>query len=174
MSYPEAFWLGMDSPAEIVMALAMRSDLNSGFWHQVQIGPYRVDFLVPINATKSSLFSDAELALMAGVVVEVDGFSFHSSEEQFEADRARDRDLTARRKTVVRFSAREVFADPLGCVAEVNAVVEEIRKTRLLERIGSPFIHGMVVAAGHSTWFSEVELDEVTVVIPSYNAAIVA
>ncbi len=56
------------------------------------------------------------------VAVEVDGWEFHQSREAFERDRARDREMLARRMPVMRFTARELRADLLGVVSQVATV----------------------------------------------------
>jgi very-short-patch-repair endonuclease len=61
----------------------------------VMVGPYRVDFL----------WREAHL------VVEVDGYRYHSDRETFESDRARDRDLQGRGIDVLRFADRELAGD---------------------------------------------------------------
>jgi very-short-patch-repair endonuclease len=61
-----------------------------------RIGPYEVDFL----------WRDAKL------VVELDGYAYHSTRAAFTADRARDRYLTSRGFTVLRFADEEVEAAP--------------------------------------------------------------
>jgi very-short-patch-repair endonuclease len=55
--------------------------------------------------------------------VELDGWDFHRSREAFEHDRARDRLLLARSVPVMRFTARELRADPRSVVAQVAEVV---------------------------------------------------
>lgn len=47
------------------------------------------------------------------IVVECDGFQFHSNKEMFTSDRQRDRALQERRYEVLRFSGSEIFADPI-------------------------------------------------------------
>lgn len=121
MSYPEKFWRGMDSPAEVVLYLAIRCLYpEMTIYDQVDLGPYRVDFLIPVFDVDDPLDAIA----VPGVVVEVDGYSFHSSEDAFEADRRRDRALGLYAKSVVRFSAREVFEDPISCARSVQARIE--------------------------------------------------
>jgi very-short-patch-repair endonuclease len=61
----------------------------------VMVGPYRVDFLWRES----------------GLVVEVDGYRYHSDRETFASDRARDRDLQGRGIDVLRFADRELAAD---------------------------------------------------------------
>lgn len=71
----------------------------------VQLGPYEVDFLWPDQA----------------LVVELDGFIYHSSRHAFEADRRRDRELRRRGYTVLRFTYREVTEEPTSVVASLHA-----------------------------------------------------
>jgi very-short-patch-repair endonuclease len=61
------------------------------------IGPYEVDFAWPV----------------AGVVVEIDGWSTHGHRFAFERDRARDADLAARGHVVLRFTWRQLRDNPL-------------------------------------------------------------
>jgi len=61
-----------------------------------RIGPYEVDFL----------WRKAKL------VVELDGYAYHSDRTSFERDRRRDRELQARGYVVLRFTYREVIEEP--------------------------------------------------------------
>jgi very-short-patch-repair endonuclease len=95
-----------ESPPETVARVAM---VTAGFAVREQVpvpGVGRVDFVV----------EDA-------LVVEVDGWAFHGGREAFEADRARDRRLLARTMPVMRFTGKQVRADPCGMVAEIADVV---------------------------------------------------
>ena len=84
-----------------------RSDLERLFLHlcrkygipkpevNVRVGAYTVDFMWR----------------EAGLVVEVDGYRYHSDRETFKSDRARDRDLGSRGIDVLRFADRELAGD---------------------------------------------------------------
>jgi very-short-patch-repair endonuclease len=61
-----------------------------------RIGPYTVDFLWRARR----------------LVVELDGYAYHSDRTSFEADRRRDRELQARGYVVLRFTYREVMEEP--------------------------------------------------------------
>lgn len=74
----------------------------------VKLDTYEVDFL----------WSAARL------VVEVDGFAFHSTRAAFERDRRRDADLQARGLTVMRLTWRQIVEEPEATV---------VRLTRLLD-----------------------------------------
>jgi very-short-patch-repair endonuclease len=78
----------------------------------VQLEGYEVDFL----------WRDA------GLVVEVDGFAFHSDRGAFEADRLRDAELVARGLTVIRVTWRQMAEEPEAVVA---------RLARALTRLGA-------------------------------------
>lgn len=79
---------------------------------QVQIGDYRVDFLLP------------EVSL----VVEVDGHDFHErTKEQAAADKQRDRFLARRGLRIIRFTGSEIYADPRAVMAEVLDTAIAIR-----------------------------------------------
>ena len=71
----------------------------------VRIGPYEVDFLWRAER----------------VVVEVDGYRYHSDRAAFRADRAKDRYLGQRGLTVVRLADDELDADPRAVAASVLA-----------------------------------------------------
>lgn len=47
-----------------------------------------------------------------GIIVEVDGFAFHSSQTRFESDRRRDRDLAAAGYQVIRVTWRQIVDEP--------------------------------------------------------------
>ncbi|MBV9818414.1 MAG: DUF559 domain-containing protein [Solirubrobacterales bacterium] len=51
--------------------------------------------------------------------VEIDGFAFHSTRRAFEADRRRDAVLRAAGMTVLRFSRRQLVAEPFVVVADL-------------------------------------------------------
>jgi very-short-patch-repair endonuclease len=104
-----------ESPAETAFLEAMISDfglvldkntLRGGGLTldlQVELPPYRVDFLV-----------DRRL------IVEIDGAAYHSSPEAISRDRARDQALEGRGFTILRIPAKVVFARPNEAVRRVR------------------------------------------------------
>jgi very-short-patch-repair endonuclease len=73
----------------------------------VKLGPYEVDFL----------WREQRL------VVEVDGFRYHSSRTAFERDRARDAALAARGYRVVRVTWRQLVEEPYAVVARLAQAI---------------------------------------------------
>ncbi len=73
----------------------------------VRIGPHEVDFLWP----------DQRL------VVEIDGFQYHSSRATFERDRRRDADLAAQGYRVIRVTWRLMVDRPEAAVARIAAAL---------------------------------------------------
>jgi very-short-patch-repair endonuclease len=57
------------------------------------------------------------------VVVEVDGFVFHSQRDDFERDRARDAHLAARDYVVVRVTWRQLVQQPEAVTARLAATL---------------------------------------------------
>jgi hypothetical protein len=73
----------------------------------IRVGPHEVDFL----------WRDRSL------VVEIDGFAFHSSRASFERDRLRDADLTAAGFRVIRVTWRHIVDRPVALVAGISAAL---------------------------------------------------
>ena len=70
---------------------------------------YRVDFIL----------KDAR------IIIELDGYEYHSSPEQLERDSIRQRYLTRAGYSVIRFTGREIKRDAAGCVEEVRQIYKE-------------------------------------------------
>jgi very-short-patch-repair endonuclease len=68
-----------------------------------RVGPYEVDFLWP----------------EASLVVEVDGYAFHSTRSAFERDRRRDADLQTAGCRVLRVTWKQIEDEPEALVASV-------------------------------------------------------
>lgn len=75
-------------------------------------GDYRIDFMLEMyNKSKK-------------VAVELDGHDFHEkTKEQAQRDKSRDRELTARGWTVLRFTGSEVHSNAYACVSEVLQIL---------------------------------------------------
>jgi very-short-patch-repair endonuclease len=59
------------------------------------------------------------LWLASRLVVEIDGFAFHSSQRSFENDRLRDAQLAARGLRVIRVTWRQLDAEPMAAVSRI-------------------------------------------------------
>jgi very-short-patch-repair endonuclease len=80
----------------------------------VQLGRYEVDFL----------WRDQ------GLIVEVDGFAFHSSRVAFERDRLRDAELQAHGWRVIRVTWRQIAHQPEAVVALLAAALATPGRSR--------------------------------------------
>lgn len=96
-----------ESPAEEAFWAAWRAGggPDLAVQHEVLGGRYRLDF--------------AHLA--SRTAIEIDGLAYHNGQTAFQRDRERDRRLTAAGWRVVRFTAKEVFANGAKCAAEALA-----------------------------------------------------
>jgi len=72
-----------------------------------RVGRYEVDLLWPRQR----------------LVVEVDGFAYHSSRTAFERDRRRDAELQAWGYRVLRITWRRLVAEPNAVVAQLAALL---------------------------------------------------
>lgn len=77
----------------------------------IKIGRYEVDLLWRVER----------------VVVEVDGYAFHSTRLSFERDRLRDAELQAQGLAVVRVTWRQIVDTPAATVARIVRVLESRR-----------------------------------------------
>ena len=87
-------------------ALCRRHSLPRALTQQV-VGPYTVDFLWPEQR----------------LVVEVDGYGSHGTHSAFEADRARDAQLKLLGYEVIRFTWRQISAEPATVVAVMHGLL---------------------------------------------------
>lgn len=103
----------LETAVAMQWALAWRSWNGESdlLWAQVSEGPYRIDF------------ANRQCKL----AIELDGYSYHSSREQFGKDRERERFLIEKGWKVIRFHGDEIRSD-------VKKVVSEIRRHVNLRR----------------------------------------
>lgn len=66
---------------------------------------------------------EVDLLIEECVVVECDGFAYHSGRDEYREDRRRDRELAAQGYVVLRFTYEEIMSDPLGVIAAVRRAV---------------------------------------------------
>ncbi|VEG29338.1 endonuclease domain-containing protein [Actinomyces howellii] len=71
---------------------------------------------------------EVDLVVGGRIVVELDGYTYHSDEYQFGLDRWRDRQLLARGYLPLRFTRREVYAHQV--VAEVRRALDRWKVSR--------------------------------------------
>ncbi|MEE6274486.1 DUF559 domain-containing protein [Georgenia sp. MJ206] len=66
---------------------------------------------------------EVDLLIEECVVVECDGFAYHSGRDEYREDRRRDRELVAQGYVVLRFTYEELMNDPLGVITAVRRAV---------------------------------------------------
>lgn len=94
---------------EVLLGLGVRFDQQVAF-----DGIGRVDFVVE-----------------GRLVIEVDGYTFHAGQGQFELDRARDAALLGRGFPVLRIPARVVVDEPELAAVRIMAALAAVRRGRL-------------------------------------------
>ena len=87
------------------------------FAAQTQIDPYRADFTL----------TQISHAPLLRVVIECDGWEYHSTQEDQSHDRKRENYMKSRGWSVVRFAGKDIVRDAAGRVD----VLEDIIKCRL-------------------------------------------
>lgn len=109
--YIEPVGYDTESPIEDIMADAVTQwieyhDADASIETQVSVGPYRADIMVESRGNR--------------LVIECDGSAFHTSRDQVEYDKRRDRFFVTQGLAVMRFTGREIHRDPRGCAAQVG------------------------------------------------------
>lgn len=80
---------------------------------QAALGPYRVDLLLDVHVGEHR----------KTLVIECDGHDFHErTKEQARRDRSRDRWMTERGITLLRFTGSEIWRDALACAQQIADV----------------------------------------------------
>jgi very-short-patch-repair endonuclease len=84
---------------------------------------------LPVPATNARVggFEVDALRRDERLIVEVDGFAFHSSRAAFERDRRRDAHLTALGHRVIRVTWRQLAAEPEAVIATIAAALSAAR-----------------------------------------------
>ncbi|EHW7084039.1 endonuclease domain-containing protein [Klebsiella aerogenes] len=103
-----------DKFAENLSDLADKIESEKWFGDKQKHGRYRVDFIL----------KDARL------IIELDGYEYHSSKEQLENDAVRQRYLTRAGYSVIRFTGQEINRNVLKCVKEVRETYKQRMQMR--------------------------------------------
>jgi very-short-patch-repair endonuclease len=98
---------GARSEAERLLVQLLREAGITGWQTNYPIGPYKVDVAFP--APK--------------IVIEVDGWAFHSDQEVFQNDRKRQNYLTLMGWQVLRFTWLDLVEYPQRVIAEIRAAI---------------------------------------------------
>lgn len=120
-----AAWRWLDkceSPIERIFAAALWALHTPGGpegWRaQVEIGPYRIDFVYTYDIDG--------IGVPAKVAVELDGHEFHErTKEQARRDKAKDRYLQQLGYYIFRYTGSEIVNDPAKCIGEVMRFADD-------------------------------------------------
>lgn len=110
-----------------------RSPIEKLFWESWAKGPYKnklnfiYDYKIPGTGRK---FQGDFVEINNRVIIELDGYKWHSDKESFTKDRQRERIIEAQDWKLIRFSGSEVYNNPDKCVKEVWEFIVELRKNR--------------------------------------------
>ena len=115
--YPKKGYILMTT-TPFVPPTSYSEDRFFSFWHkqnipyplirQYKIGPYYVDFA----------------HLESHTIIEIDGAAYHTSPEQVQRDNHRQQRLESWGWSVIRFTGRQVFRDPVRTVYRAKRAVE--------------------------------------------------
>lgn len=127
---------GCESPIEELLAIGLMYvqncswngidiDLNFQTQYEVEANgkKYRADFLVTGETLTFTEDGYPDNEVISEIIVECDGFAYHSSKEQIERDNRRDRNLKSAGYTVLHFSGSEINRNPIRCATEVVGVI---------------------------------------------------
>ena len=123
---------GADLSARVALALAdgrSRSPLETVARLSLRAAGLRVEAGVVVP-----MVGEVDLVVEGRVVVELDGFAYHSGRREFDDDRRRDRELAPQGFIVLRFTARDVLYGDGRLVATVRAALAAPRRRPPLVR----------------------------------------
>jgi very-short-patch-repair endonuclease len=104
---------GARSEAERLLVKLLREAGITGWQTNYPIGPYKVDFAFPAST----------------IVIEVDGWAFHSDQDVFQVDRKRQNYLTLMGWQVLRFTWLDLVEHPQRVIAEIRAATSARART---------------------------------------------
>jgi len=98
---------GARSEAERLLVKLLREAGITGWQTNYPIGPYKVDVAFPVPK----------------IVIEADGWAFHSDQEVFQYDRKRQNYLTLMGWQVLRFTWLDLVEYPQRVIAEIRSAI---------------------------------------------------
>ncbi len=98
---------GARSQAERVVVALLRCAGIDGWRANYKVGPYAVDFAFPAHR----------------VAIEIDGWAFHSGQEEFQKDRVRQNWLALQGWQVLRFTWLDITQHPERVLAEIRSAI---------------------------------------------------
>lgn len=100
---------------------------------QVLVGKnkkYRADFLVEFY------YKDGiEFKLNKPLIVELDGFDYHSNKKQMNYDYERENELKSDGYDIIRFTGSQVYNEPLKCIRTIYNVIGKSKNGNNMEGV---------------------------------------
>ena len=100
-------------------------------WTQSHLEDLFLDLIrrADLSPPRANVLIEAQLVDFAWpehhLIVELDGFAFHTDHEAFENDRRRDTELQKRGWRVLRITYRRLHNDPAGVIADVRYMLNQ-------------------------------------------------
>ncbi|GCE04710.1 endonuclease domain-containing protein [Dictyobacter aurantiacus] len=94
------------------------------FWSKQGI-PYQLhhQYEIPHHSGRFSYYADFA-HIESRTIIEIDGAAYHTSPEQIERDQRRQEYLESLGWTVIRFTAKQVYSDPVRTVLRAARAIE--------------------------------------------------
>lgn len=89
---------------------------------------YKADFLI-----NSFICKDGSKILEKPIIVECDGYEYHSTKEQRNADTERENDFKMKGYQVIRFTGSQIYKDAYLCIMQTIKFVYDENKEQLKE-----------------------------------------
>jgi len=94
-----------------------------GIDSQIEIGKYRVDFIISDNSIKR--FTDHWEQITKKLIVECDSQEWHErTEQERRYEKKRDRDLTKEGYQVYHYTGKEIINDPVKIAVEIMSFIK--------------------------------------------------
>lgn len=90
---------------------------------QYPIGPYEADFLITACGYKNTQLQIPMPRYSVDLAIECDGHDYHTSPEQINHDKKRDRYFASHGIKTVRFTGSEIFKNTRDCVEEIETIL---------------------------------------------------
>lgn len=97
---------------------------------------YRVDFFISDFFAKTGIMTKLKtLRLKRPIIIECDGYDYHSTRQQKNSDTERENELKMLGYPVIRFTGSQIYKDPYLCVLQTIKFIYDENKEQIDELI---------------------------------------